>query len=58
MSWKDRVITERDELKEKLDKLTDFLNSGKDKETNQSSLLHEQQKVMKEYLDILNERLL
>ena len=59
VEFKIRLIKERDELDDKINKLHDFLFSQNfyvlDKE--QKILLHEQYKVMRQYLNILNCRI-
>lgn len=58
-NFKDRVVLETDELKEKLDKLSDFLIKGKPESINVHDwkLLRFQQKAMDEYYRILLARL-
>jgi hypothetical protein len=56
-----RVVVERDELKDKLDKLNAFINSDKFTElveTEEQHRLMRQANLMSSYLDVLNERIL
>lgn len=56
-----RVVNERDELKDKLDKLDIFINSDKFTElveTEEQHRLMRQANLMSSYLDVLNERIL
>ncbi len=57
LTWKDRPIVERNELKEKLDKLNSAL-AGKKVPADQVEILTRQANAMGAYLSILNERLL
>lgn len=54
-----RVVTERDELADKLTKLNDFIGGttydGLD--VNERNRLCRQAAIMKDYLDVLNERI-
>ena len=56
--WKERPIKEKDELKEKLMKLIDFINSEKFYElsANNKKILQNQKIAMEFYLSILNMR--
>lgn len=58
-NFRDRVVLETNELKEKLDKLSDFLMKGKPENINVHDwkLLRFQQKAMDEYYRILLARL-
>lgn len=58
-NFKDRVVLETNELKEKLDKLSDFISKGKPESINVHDwkLLRFQQKTMDEYYRILLARL-
>lgn len=59
-TWNERVEVERNELNEKLQKLTGFINN-REKFTElpkkQQMLLERQERAMKAYLDILDQRL-
>lgn len=57
--WKERLIKEQKELKEKLAKLTDFINSEKFYKLSQNNrqLLKNQKIAMELYLNVLNMRL-
>ena len=59
MSYRDRLIKEKGELKEKVDKLKLFIDSTEfhKLEQKQKSLLRMQLTPMKSYLKILKERL-
>lgn len=59
MDWKERVIAERDDLHTKLEALGLFLRSNNiaDVPMRQQRLLARQEDVMRDYLNILNERL-
>lgn len=54
-----RLIAERDQLKDRLTKLQDFLKSDKFKSVDQiqQSLMIDQEYYMKGYLDVLEKRL-
>ena len=56
--YEQRLIDERQELHIKLEKLTEFIYSGKIDKVNayEQGLLRRQEVVMAEYLDILNKR--
>lgn len=58
-TWKDRLIVERDELKVKVDKLTDFISSKTFNHVSQKEkdLLRDQLLHMQVYLKILNRRI-
>ena len=58
-TFKDRLITEAQQLEEKLDKLDAFIESDKFNEVDdvQSALLHVQATAMNTYLQCLKERL-
>lgn len=58
MDFKDRLLIERNELKERLEKLNEFLSSSKPIDHTQMVLLRCQSKTMDSYLTILNERIL
>lgn len=57
--WKERLIKEQAELKERLAKLTDFINSEKFYELSENNrqLLKNQKIAMELYLNVLNMRL-
>lgn len=57
--WKERLIKEQKELKERLAKLTDFINSEKfyKLSENNRKLLKNQKIAMELYLNVLNMRL-
>ena len=57
--WQERVVKERDELKEKCDKLRSFLNSEPFNKLNvqQQRLLSEQHLHMLAYLAVLGDRI-
>ena len=57
--WKERLINEQKELKERLAKLTDFINSEKfyNLSQNNRQLLRNQKIAMELYLNVLNMRL-
>lgn len=57
--WKERLIKEKDELKEKLMKLIDFINSEKFYElsANNKQLLKNKKAIMELYLNIINTQL-
>lgn len=58
-TWLDRVISERDELKMKLDALDRF-RAGRQPlsvNNNQWALMHSQREAMRDYLSILNARI-
>lgn len=54
-----RIVSEKKELSEKINKLNAFIQSKKIRELDieQSALLFAQRKAMKEYLDILEQRI-
>ena len=54
--WKERLINEQKELKERLAKLTDFINSEKfyALSTNHRQLLKNKKMAMELYLNVLN----
>ena len=54
--WKERLIKEQKELKKKLAKLTDFINSEKSYalSTNHRQLLKNKKMAMELYLNVLN----
>jgi hypothetical protein len=56
--WQGRLVTEQGDLREKLHKLTDFLKSAEYRalDTEEQKLLFHQQRVMGEYLDVLDAR--
>lgn len=54
MTAKMRVMQERDELLDKLIKLRRYLRK---KDAKQRDLLEKQAKIMRNYIDVLNERL-
>jgi hypothetical protein len=58
-AWQQRVFTERDELKEKCDKLQTFLTSGAHKRipVGEAIRLLEQLRHMRRYLLILDTRI-
>jgi hypothetical protein len=58
-NFKDRLVVEQSELKEKLDKLSDFISKGKPESINvyDWKLLRFQQKTMDDYYHILLARL-
>jgi hypothetical protein len=53
--WKIRLINEHIELRERISKLTKFLEENKDHED--SNVLNRQLSAMKEYLKALEERI-
>ena len=57
--WQDRVITERDELQDKIDRLMDFLMSPQFNKLDRQNqaLLNRQCFFMCEYASILNQRI-
>jgi len=57
--WQNRVISEKEELDNKITKLKEFLSSDKDKELDNMTfaLLTEQCYYMQEYSIILEERI-
>lgn len=57
--WQRRVVDERDQLSERLDKLRDFIESGKAEvlDAPHPRLLSLQFNAMTEYLDVLNKRI-
>ena len=60
LTFMDRLIKERDELKDKFEKLTQFLESGKSPEVvgaRQFEMLKAQQSFMDGYLLVLNDRI-
>ena len=54
--WQERVIEERNQLSERLRKLTVFLENNLIPNGNNRFLLIQQQRTMELYLDILEER--
>lgn len=58
-NWKEILIKEKDELKEKLMKLIDFINSEKFYElsANNKQLLKNKKAIMELYLNIVNTQL-
>lgn len=54
-----RATEDKRELDDKISKLTEFLNSDKTEQLNQDEIqrLHKQLNVMKQYSDILGERI-
>jgi len=55
--YKDRVRQERDELAEKVRKLSDFLSCNPPVDALELGLLHNQLSVMQPYLEILDDRI-
>lgn len=60
MGFKSRLITERSELNEKVDKLNDFLQSDKKENIDdfQLAMLYIQIEAMSAYLQCLNVRIM
>lgn len=58
-TFEDRLLAERDELKERLEKLQAFLDRGQQEKVpdTQRSYLNDQRDAMRNYLDILNDRI-
>ena len=55
--WVYRLHRERAELSERINALKDFFNSGEMFEINEYNVLKQQEKVMSQYLAILDARL-
>lgn len=55
----ERVVTERNELQDKINKLGSFFSNPifRDLSTDEQNRLTKQHKLMKEYRDVLNERI-
>lgn len=58
-SWQDRVITEKVELDEKIDKLVEFIGGPVFAETSpyEQNLLVRQKEVMQDYSRVLDQRI-
>ena len=55
--WQKRVVEERDQLKEKIDKLEKFLDAPKSLDAYSIATLTEQKKHMVNYYVVLNARI-
>ena len=55
--WQKRVVEERDQLKEKIDKLEKFLDAPNSLDAYNTSTLTEQKKHMVNYYVVLNARI-
>jgi hypothetical protein len=58
LAWQGRLIAERDDLREKVLRLGEFVKGAvyRSLETEEQKLLFHQQRVMREYLDVLDAR--
>ena len=55
-TWQERLVAERDELQERIQRLGAFLKKPAPMSPTDLSLLYDQRRVMERYLDILNVR--